>query len=103
MPSCLGQTLINQLHKLNALTQRSFLEVQQILLDVLHAGSANQYRVSVLALHHAVVGEPAERNFGESQTMLLCDGLDLGESVKVGLVPVARTVGLRRKKRGLYP
>ena len=37
------------------LTQRPLLQVEEVLLDMLHARRANQHRVAVLTLHHAVV------------------------------------------------
>ena len=66
------------------------------LLDVIQAGRADDDRVAVLALHQAVVRDPAERDLRHRQVVLLRDGLDLGQRVEVGLVPVARAVELRK-------
>ena len=63
---------------------------------MLHARCPDEHRVPKLALEQAVVRDPAERDLREREAVLLRDGLDLGQRVEVGLVPVARAVELRK-------
>lgn len=56
------------------------------------ARRADDDRIAELALQLAVVRHPAEGNLSEREVVLLRDGLDLGERVEVGLVPVAGKV-----------
>ena len=78
------------------LTQGALLKVNEVLLNVLRARRPDEDCVSVLALHQTVVRDPAERDLRHRQVVLLRDGLDLGQRVEVGLVPVARAVELRK-------
>ena len=92
------------------LTQRPFLQINHILvispggerpphrvrteahthlLDVVEAGRADNDRVAVLALHEAVVRDPAERDLRHRQAVRLRDLLYRGERVEVRLVPVS--------------
>ena len=61
---------------------------------MLHARRPDEHRVPILALEQAVVRDPAERDLGEREAVLLRDGLDLGERVEVRRVPVPLAVRL---------
>ena len=61
---------------------------------MLHARRPNKHRVPILALEQAVVRDPAERDLGEGEAVLLRDGLDLRERVEVRRVPVPLAVHL---------
>ena len=63
---------------------------------MLHARRPDEHRVPILALEQAVVRDPAERDLGEREAVLLRDGLDLGECVEVRRVPVPLAVRLAR-------
>lgn len=101
------------------LTERALLEVDQVLrdtnspfsqpswhsipsdrarnthlLDVLDAGCADQDGVAVLGAQERVVRDPAERDLGEREAVLLGDLLDRREGLEVRLLPVAGTIGL---------
>lgn len=49
----------------------------------------------MLAAHERVVRDPAERDLGEREAVLLRDGLDRRERAEVRLLPVPRAVVLR--------
>ena len=58
------------------------------LLDMVQAGRADDDRIAVLALHQAVVRDPAERDLRHRQVVRLRNLLDGRERVEIGLVPV---------------
>lgn len=72
-----------------ALTQGPFLQIDQVLLDVRQAGRPNEYRITVFALHEAVVRDPTESDLSHSEVVSLRDGADAIESFEIGLLPVA--------------
>ena len=74
--------------------RRPTLEYNSYLLDMLDTRSTDKDRISVLALHQAVVGNPAEGHLGQREAVLLGNSLDRRERAKVGLVPVAFAVSL---------
>lgn len=53
------------------LTQRPFLQINQILLDVRQAGRSDEDRIAVLALHETVVRDPAEGDLGHGEVVSL--------------------------------
>lgn len=63
------------------------------LLDVIQTGRAYDDRVAILALHQAVVRDPAQGDLGDGQVVRLGDLLDGCERLEVRLVPVAVGVG----------
>lgn len=92
------QGRVNTIHsrtmKVETLTQRALLQIKQILLYMGFAARSNQHGVTILPLEQAVVGDPSEGDLRQSQTVLLCDGRDLGERGEVMLVPVPLAVAL---------
>ena len=72
-----------------ALTQWSFLEIEQVLLDMLGAGRADDDGVPMFLLHQAVVRDPAQGNLRKGELMLLRDRLDEVERLEVRFIPVA--------------
>ena len=78
--------------KILQLTQRSFLQVDHVLFDVVQAARPNQDRIAELPLQLTVVRDPSESNFSKSQIVLLSDSGNLGQGVEVGLVPVTPAV-----------
>lgn len=91
------------------LTQISLLQVDEVLsytstiwkdsrgtkhshlLNVLQGRSADDHRVTMLALEQAVMRDPAERDLRHRQLVLLGDRLDRREGLEVRLVPVPVT------------
>ena len=55
---------------------------------MLNTRRADEDCVPVLALHQAMVRDPAERNLSERQVVLLGNLLDLGKGTEVRLVPI---------------
>ena len=71
------------------LTQRSLVQILEVLFDMCHARSADEYRVPILALHEAVVRHPAQRDLGKRQAVLRRHVLDLRERGEIRVVPVS--------------
>lgn len=59
------------------------------LLDMLDAGSADEDRVAIFALHQTVVRDPTQGNLSHGQVVLVRHSLDLLEGLEVWLVPVS--------------
>ena len=76
-------------------TQRALLEVDEVLLDVRQRRRADDDRVPELALHEAVVRDPAQGDLSQRELVLLRGSLDLGERSEVVIVPVPCAVCLR--------
>jgi hypothetical protein len=92
--------------------ERALLQIRQVLLEVRLARCADQDIVPVLAGHEGVVRNPAKgdlyerhwdqytrdnevkpaANLSQSEIVLVSDGLDELEGVKVAVVPVSSAV-----------
>ncbi len=59
------------------LTQRTLLQIQEVLLDVLNFGSTNYHRVAEFALHETVMREPAQSYLTECEVVLVRDSSDV--------------------------
>ena len=58
------------------------------------ARGANEHRVTMLALQHAMMRDPTEGDLSKRETVFGGDSLDLSQGGEIGLVPIAYTVSL---------
>lgn len=61
---------------------------------MLQTGRPDEYRVTVLALHQAVMRDPAESDLGHRQIALLRNLFNGRERTEVRVVPVTSTIVL---------
>jgi len=88
---------VESLH--NFLRERTFLEVDQVLFNVLCARSAYEDGISMFAFQHAMMRAPPQRNFRHGEVVLFAHRFDELESLEVGVIPVALSVVLHRLVR----
>lgn len=70
------------------LTQRTLLKVDEVLLEMLRAGRADDDGVTKLTLEKAVMRDPAKRDLSERQTVLVAHRLHDIDGLEVRVVPV---------------